>query len=239
MKWLKLGLLTLTLLVPSVTVAAPPEWCVRIIAYCDKDGVADQMGSGVLTEKGVLTNNHVVRDAWKYEILFPNWDVVPATVAKTDKTLDLALLVGDFGKRPTVKLAASCDLGSVVAIHGYGQGTYLTQPGVVVKFYEAKEIRIQGRDMKASVKGEFAEISPGKARPGDSGGPVVNAVTQELVALLFGSGPNDDKNEWGVPFKGYTMGTRIEKVREFLALPVPPKDDNPYFFEILEVELVR
>lgn len=211
----------LVLALSSMASAAPPEWCVRILCYHKGDYVVDAAGSGTFTEYGVLTNYHVVYDKEekksfaRWVVVFPDHRAYECRIDKKDVTRDLALLVPRHriawpAVKPLKLSTVGIKKGDSVTIHGYGQFNYLSQTGKVINFYIQKDTDRQ----------IYYEITPAKARPGDSGGAMVK--DDRLVGVLFGSGPAEPTSEWGKPNCGYTMGTKLEEVHDFLGAPESP-----------------
>lgn len=185
--------LLLVLLFASPTVAAPPNWCVRVCAHLDNDGVIDSNGTGCLLDsKYVITNAHVVGDSKEVYVRFPDWHHIRVTVVKKDKIRDLALLyMGSTFHQgcPTAKTSVP---GQVVLIGGYGQGLWGTGKAKFSATYDAKP----------KLKDTFMWCHGYTARPGDSGGYITNKYGQ-LVGIIM------TRNDNG------TGGIRIEEIRQF------------------------
>jgi S1-C subfamily serine protease len=78
--------------VVNVQAAIPPSNVVRVLVE-DKDN-EQSGGTGTLVRSDlVVTNWHVVKDrVGTIRIVFPNWEVFTAEIAKMDKRWDLAAL---------------------------------------------------------------------------------------------------------------------------------------------------
>lgn len=183
----------LLLLVPANCFAAPPSWCVRVFCHKDNDGVVDYAGSGVLIKTDlVVTNYHVVANMKTFVVLFPDWESVEGTVVKFDKDVDLALIKIKDTHRKTVPVATSVAKGRMVKVYGYGQGIYKAGLGYVWAFAGTKTNQFC-----------FFYVDDHQARPGDSGGPVVD-LSGKLVGITRGQAPN------------MTLAVRFEEVQKLV-----------------------
>ncbi len=176
--------------------AEPPPSVVRVTAH----GAGSlSRGSGTLIgvdhEHGyVVTNWHVVEEAeGLVQVTFPDGFVSAATIVKTDKEWDLALLII---WRPAAQPMPLADEipgpGDDLMIAGYGQGPF-------------RAVRAAFADYVApSPQAPFDMIEvAATARQGDSGGPIVNE-NGELAGVLFGTGG------------GRTTGSHVDRLRMFL-----------------------
>ena len=175
---------------PPAQVANP---CTVRINVVDK--VGGSHGSGVYAEPGfVLTANHVVADRRSNHVTvdFPTLGEMGGEVIATDKRQDLALIYCCCkDKMPEfVKWASKPAPGAVLAIEGYGHGTFKRQEGT----YSSKRFG----DSNAT----WEQVDGASARSGDSGGPVY--YKGKLLGILWGS---DGKA---------TLFTPIDIVRKFV-----------------------
>ena len=179
------GLITTALLIGSQlkaqeipTRVAPQPQCVKVLVE-DRDGRSGGTGS-LIGPRLVVTCNHVVKDMKKgnkrVEILFPDWQLIDATLVKVDSKADLALIVLD--KAPlgiTPLYMVPLRPGQPLAVQGYGYGPYKQSWGV----------------LNGSGWGKYWRMVEGAtARSGDSGGPVLDEAG-DFVGTLWGSAAND------------------------------------------------
>ena len=133
------------------------------------------LGSGFLiTADGyIVTNNHVVENAVKVEIVMDDGTVVAAKVIGTDPKTDLALIKIDHGSNlPYVTLAdAAPRVGEWVVAMGnpYGLGGTVT----------AGIVSAQGRDIGSGPFDSYIQIDAPVNR-GNSGGPTFNMSGQVI-----------------------------------------------------------
>lgn len=137
-------------------------------------------GSGVIfTSDGyIVTNNHVVEDADKIEVIHQKRSY-QATVIGTDPSSDLAILKIDASNLPNIKLGSSRDLEVGEWVIAVGNPFNLTST-VTAGIVSAK-----GRDIQL-LSGQFPLESfiqtDAAINPGNSGGALVN-VAGELVGI--------------------------------------------------------
>lgn len=174
--------------------ASPPDWCVRILIEDSGDDVIDSAGSGCLiSPEYIITNYHIAVDSNKIHILFSNWDTTTATLVKKDKIRDLALLKIDKTYRKPCTLASRSRLSESVSITGYGQGLWGVGQGKVSKFLNARR----------NLRETHLLVTGYGARPGDSGGAVLNAAG-ELVGINSRAGATT------------TVIIRVEEIKSFV-----------------------
>ena len=189
-----LAAIVLTLaLVSQASADVPPANVVRVFVE-DQDG-EKSMGTGTLIRSDlIVTNWHIVKDRAKagtIRVLFPDWSVYEAVVAKTDKLWDLAALrLVTPVLVPVMELGDKLEKGDVVTVGGYGSGWYRSDFGEVIKFYMPSK----------SAAADWVRIDA-RVRNGDSGGPIIR--DGKMVGVLFG---NSDG----------TYGTHVRRVRKFL-----------------------
>lgn len=165
---------------PRPAAAAHPAVC-RVIHSLP--GGLRCLGSGVLVDKEgqyglVITCQHLFRDGpGATQVIFPDGQAFEARLVQQDPAADLAaLLIAQPSADPVPVADAPPQPGEPVQSCGYGpDGRYWCNQG-----------RVVGYARTASAAGwETLELT-GRARQGDSGGPVFNAQGQ-LVAVLWGT----------------------------------------------------
>jgi len=187
------------------TPAIPPIQCVRVLVE-DRDGRSGGTGALVASDL-VVTANHVVKDRKRNnecEILFPNWELVPGRVIGVDTKLDLALIRMNrsVSYRP-YGFAKPAKVGTPLLVMGYGYGPFRADWG----------------QLGTKTWGPWLQVVQARARSGDSGGPVVDALGRFHGTL------------WGSDKKG-TMFTPADTVLKFMKKHVkiiePMVPVNPY-----------
>lgn len=168
----------------------------------------DAYGSGVVvasdaTGSDILTVEHVVRDARDLRATLDERRAVPAHVVAVDTKNDLALVRIAVPDRPVARLAARArdiEPGTAVGIAGYPIPDAFSDEhlGIKTSVY-AGRVSSQRAD---SLELDLPVI------PGESGGPIFDATTGEVVAL--GESRFDDEKAIG-------FGIPIEVARAFLA----------------------
>jgi len=164
-------------------------------------------GTGmVLTSTGeVLTNNHVVRGAWKLEAQVPGGATYTATVVGVDPSHDVALLqLSDASDLATIVPgdASSVAIGDEVA----GIGNALGRGGAPA--VANGSVTALGRSITASDPNGTSEQLTGMIQtdadiqPGDSGGALVNAQGQVVGMITAGS---DRTASTGGPTIGFAV----------------------------------
>ncbi|HOM17566.1 MAG TPA: serine protease [Thermoguttaceae bacterium] len=165
---------------PRANAGAHPAVC-RVIH--NLPGGLRCLGSGVLVDKEgqyglVITCQHLFRDGpGTTQAIFPDGQAFEAKLLHQDPAADLAaLLIARPSAEPVPVADTPPQPGEPVQSCGYGpDGRYWCNQG-----------RVVGYARTASAPGwETLELT-GRARQGDSGGPVFNAQGQ-LVAVLWGT----------------------------------------------------
>ncbi len=174
-------------------------------------------GSGViLTQDGyIVTNNHVVENAEKVEVILANRRKVIAKIIGRDPNTDLALIKVEVDGLPFVKMGNSdnVQVGEWVLAVGFPLDLQTTVTAGIVSA-KARSIGILNREQQQPSREEYEEyqrtgIAPERRannaiesyiqtdaaiNPGNSGGALVNA-NGELVginaAIASGSGRNE------------------------------------------------
>ncbi|GAC1310412.1 MAG: hypothetical protein NVSMB21_18260 [Vulcanimicrobiaceae bacterium] len=165
----------------------------------------DAYGSGVIVASDpmgsdVLTVEHVVRDARALHATLDERRVVPARVIAVDRENDLALVRIDVPDRAVARLAsARVEPGTQVGVAGYPVPDAFEDErlGVRTSVY-AGRISSMRRD---SLELDLPVI------PGESGGPVFDAVSGDVVALAESRFDDEKAIGFGIP---------IEVARAFL-----------------------
>ena len=167
----------------------------------------DAYGSGVVVASDargseILTVEHVIHDARDLRATLDERRAVPARVVSTDVRDDLALVHVDVPDRPVARLAErSRDIepGTAVGIAGYPIPDAFSDEhlGIKTSVY-AGRVSSQRSD---SLELDLPVI------PGESGGPVFDAATGDVVAL--GESRFDDEKAIG-------FGIPVEVARAFL-----------------------
>ncbi|WP_188463919.1 S1C family serine protease [Bizionia arctica] len=142
----------------------------------------DGLGSGfMISDRLIITAAHVVTVPEKINVLFPDGDIIPATVVSSYKTADIAL-IKLFRPRinpVTVKLGDSDSLkiGERIFVIGapYGQGASLSSGYV-------SGIRKQGTGKNPFSNTEFIQTDAA-INTGNSGGPMFN-LKGEVVGIV-------------------------------------------------------
>lgn len=143
----------------------PPDNVVRIYVQ-DKYGRMSYGSGGLLSERIVITNHHVIDQGKSIIVLFPDWICHTASVVKADVKVDLAALRLDEPTKTTpLKLGKIPKVDDVVTFWGYGKGIPVSQTGKITELFEDKI------------------IIDAPARSGDSGGPFFNEKG-ECVGIL-------------------------------------------------------
>jgi S1-C subfamily serine protease len=175
-----------------------------------------QSGSGFVYQSDtdsslIITANHVVEGAQRIDVIL-NSDLhqrYAATVVKYDHVKDVALLRIDVGGLTKLSLAkaSSIEEGETVAVIGYPR---------VAQIFE----RIDGDDLRPSVhtgiisairlNGEIIQYDA-ITDHGDSGGPVIDISTGQVVAIVHGAIPDPSYAarglEQALPGSGYGMSS--------------------------------
>jgi serine protease Do len=129
-------------------------------------------GAGVIWREGgyIITNHHVVARGEIF-VIPPGGQSLPARLVKREPEIDLALLQVDLPAIPPVLIADSRDLkvGQIVLAvgHPWGQRDVVTS-GIITSLGTAE---VRGSRMSVPIIRSDVTLAPG-----NSGGPLVNAV---------------------------------------------------------------
>lgn len=177
---------------PAVRLAG--ESVLRVVGTACGLGIE---GSGWVIAPGeVLTNAHVVAGETDTTVEVDGSSPgLPATVVMFDPHNDLALLRVSGLQLPVLPLASSPASGLSAAILGYPEnGPFVAEPGRI----GATEI-VSSEDAYGNgpVERELTAIR-GLVRPGNSGGPVVDAAGQVVTTVFAASTSGGPKGGFGV-----------------------------------------
>ena len=140
------------------------------------------LGSGVIiSENGyIVTNNHVIENAEKLEVLFNDNSTYEATVIGTDEATDLALIKIDAKGLKPIKFGNSDDLqvGEWVLAVGNPFGFNSTVTAGIV----SAKARSLGSNKGGNMSIESFIQTDAALNPGNSGGALVN-LRGELVGI--------------------------------------------------------
>lgn len=188
-------------------------------------------GSGViLTPDGyIVTNNHVVNNAQKVEVVLSDRRKVIAKVVGTDPNTDLALLKVDANNLPVVKMGNSdqVQIGEWVLAVGFPLDLQTTVTAGIVSA-KARSIGILARQQQQPTQEEYEEYQrtgklPARTNnaiesyiqtdaainPGNSGGALVNA-NGELIGINAAIASQTGTNE------GYGFAIPINLAKKIL-----------------------
>ena len=167
-------------------------------------------GSGWTAAPGlVVTNAHVVEGARSVGVSVRNsWGQLPAEILILDERNDVAVL-GVEGLGAPVLPTGRPAPGRPVAILGYpGAGPFDASPGRVGRTGPLLAADASGG---LPVRRTVTSVS-GEARPGNSGGPVVNG-RGEVVATVFGAGIGPRQATYAVPSSIVEESVRLAERR--------------------------
>lgn len=175
LKGLSRLLVVLVLLAPTVVMASPPDWCVRIFVNEEGDYVPESMGSGSLIASDlVVTNHHVVRDRKddsSIQVMFPDWKIAAdARVIAESKKWDLAIIQIRKTIKTPIPLGRDPQYLDKASMHGYGYGIYATGPGTIDSYVEIEGVG----STEGDEKDDLMVLDGVGARQGDSGGAVTH-----------------------------------------------------------------
>ncbi len=188
-------------------------------------------GSGViLTPDGyIVTNNHVVDNAEKIQVILSDRRKVEAKVIGTDPNTDLALIKVDATDLPVVKMGNSdnVQVGEWVLAVGFPLDLQTTVTAGIVSA-KSRQIGILGREQQQPTEEEYEEYQrTGKApsrtnqsiesyiqtdaaiNPGNSGGALVNA-NGELIGINSAIASQTGTNE------GYGFAIPVNLAKKIL-----------------------
>lgn len=160
---------------------------VVVIETLDSNGNSLSTGSGFIYKKDayayVITNNHVISNASKINVININDEEVSAVLLGSDEYLDIAVLKIDSSYAPAVALlGTSTDLNIGDTLYTVGSPLGIKYKGTVTKGI------LSGKDRKVTVKissGNYImEVLQTDAaiNPGNSGGPLVN-INGEVIGV--------------------------------------------------------
>ena len=164
-------------------------------------------GSGFLIAPDYLmTNAHVVAGVSRPTVLVGG-DSVDATVVSYDPSLDLAVLHVDSGDLPALAFDDGLKARAGVAILGYPQdGPFDLEPGRVRAEQRLRSPDIYGR---GTVIREVYSLR-GLIRPGNSGGPIVDA-SGRVAGVVFAASVTDADTGYALT-AGQVRGTAAKAV---------------------------
>jgi S1-C subfamily serine protease len=141
----------------------------------------------------VVTNAHVVAGETDTQVMVSSGTTKPARAVVFDSTNDIAVLMVPGLEEPTLSLAGRPAVGSSAAILGYPEdGPFDRQPA---RLGDTRLTATQNAYGDGPFERQVAALR-GIVRPGNSGGPMVNAAGQ-VVATVFAEVTNAAKNHPG------------------------------------------
>ncbi len=172
----------------SVVAAAKPA--VVFIVALGPSGTQSGSGFAVATSASdttIVTANHVVEGESQVDVVFDSneRERYTARVVKRDHVRDVAVLSVGVGNRPTLKLASPENIqeGMSIALIGYPVAT------IVFKKINGDALRpsIHGGIVSAiRLNGELIQFDA-VAYHGDSGAPILDANTGNVIAIVHGA----------------------------------------------------
>lgn len=212
-----LSLLTQQTAKGEVSHVKPPDNIVRI-QVMEKDNLPAHGTGALLSERIVITNNHVIRNRKNnssIKIIFPDWTIHTGKVVKAEVGPDLAAIRLDEVTTVTpLQLGSKPKLNDIIHFWGYGSAIPRKATGKVTNFLGSRGETRKGRNVEVEKGGSLMEIDT-TARNGDSGSPFLNEAG-EYVGTLFGS---DDKCAYGshietvLMFLGWELNNPKPKMR--------------------------
>jgi S1-C subfamily serine protease len=153
-----------------------------------------QEGTGwVLSPGRIVTNAHVVAGADRIQVE-SRTQVEPGHVVVFDPDRDLAVIRVDALRAPGLNLGADLPRGSSAAVPGYPlDGPYSVVGARVRQILDARGLDIYG---KRQVVREIYSLNT-RVRPGNSGGPVLDA-TGRVVGVVFAKSLEDDSTGYAL-----------------------------------------
>jgi len=201
----------------EVTQVKPPDNIVRV-QVMEKDNLPAYGTGALLSERIVVTNNHVVRGRKSdssIKVIFPDWTIHTAKVIHSDKGPDLAAIrLDEVTQVKPLIIGAKPSLNDVLHFWGYGSAIPRKAIGKVTNFLGSRGETRKSRKVEIEEDGNLLEINT-TARNGDSGSPFLNE-RGEYVGTLFGS---NDKSAYGshvkavLDFLGWEHGSPIPKLK--------------------------
>ncbi|MCB9462832.1 MAG: trypsin-like peptidase domain-containing protein [Candidatus Eisenbacteria bacterium] len=155
--------------------------------------VIPSSGSGVVVDPSgiVLTNEHVVRDAERIDVVFSDGRVIEARLAGSDPTYDLAVLKVDADEPlPSAVLGRSDDLQvgewAIAIGNPFGLAYYDSQNTVTVGVISAlhRDVRDQSEGREPAIYKNMIQTDAA-INPGNSGGPLVNSNGEVIGINTF------------------------------------------------------
>jgi S1-C subfamily serine protease len=194
---LALTSLALTSLLLSALLLSAPAWArdnspvtsaaasvVKVVAVQGPGVVED--GSGfVVDQNRILTNQHVVGDADAVTVIFSSGTRRSCPVIAASHPRDLALLNCATGTIPVLQLSSGPYLGEKVAALGHPGGGPL---------------RVTEGSVTNSVPDEAGYVTiDARLIPGNSGGPVIDTSTGEVIGVGSAFDPNASGVDFAIP----------------------------------------
>ncbi|MCX2478716.1 Do family serine endopeptidase [Pedobacter sp. MC2016-15] len=147
-------------------------------------------GSGViLTPDGyIVTNNHVVENAEKIQVILSDRRKVQAKVIGRDSNTDLALIKVDATDLPVVKMGNSdnVQVGEWVLAVGFPLDLQTTVTAGIVSA-KSRQIGILGRERQQPTEEEYEEYQRTGKIPVRSGNPAIESYIQTDAAINPGN----------------------------------------------------
>jgi S1-C subfamily serine protease len=172
-----------------------------------KGELEEAYGTGVIVRSGpwgseILTDEHVVEDARNLHALVRDTQRIPVRIVASDQDDDLALLQTTTPNLPVAKLSddSAIEPGTAVGIAGYPIPDAFQDEGLGTRIsvYWGRVSSIR----KDAVELDLPVI------PGESGGPVFDAQTGDVVALAESRFDEERAIGFGIP---------LDVVKRFLA----------------------
>lgn len=147
-------------------------------------------GSGViLTPDGyIVTNNHVVDDAEKIQVILSDRRKVEAKVIGRDANTDLALIKVEASNLPVVKMGNSdnVQVGEWVLAVGFPLDLQTTVTAGIVSA-KSRQIGILGREQQQPTEEEYEEYQRSGKMPTRGGNPAIESFIQTDAAINPGN----------------------------------------------------
>lgn len=172
-----------------------------------KGALQDAYGTGVVVRSGawgseILTDEHVIEDARNLRALVGDAKHIDVQVVVRDEDADLALLRSKTPNLPVARLAAAGDVepGTAIGIAGYPIPDAFEDEGLGTRISV-----YAGR--VSSIRKDALELDL-PVIPGESGGPVFDALTGDVVAVAESRFDEERAIGFGIP---------LDVVKAFLA----------------------